>query len=209
MTITGRNRSNFTAQGTTASAEVRDTITVRVGVHSNGPARPEGYGAALGSYLTIGVMPPPARPSSRRPACASRTTRTARWARRDAAFDDGNYYCFSPNHDISGFAPNATVTWEFTLRVTRPGTLPGETFTYVVAPTQFSQGRPGPRRRRRHSHQRDRKRRRHRRRPPDHGHQHCRDRAGRLGPAAGRRRRSLHHRPPLTSGDVAYVAGEG
>ncbi|MBU2668411.1 hypothetical protein KOI35_33350 [Actinoplanes bogorensis] len=147
VTLTGSNRSNFTARGAEASAQVGDTITVRVGVHNNGPARLEGYGAALGSYLTVGVTPPAGTTVVKAPALCEPYNvdgpLSPPWP-PGAAIDDGNYYCFHPNDDISQFDPGKTVTWEFKLRVTRPGTLRGKIFTHVVAPSQFPQGDPDP-----------------------------------------------------------------
>ena len=148
MTVTGSNRSNITARGATAEAEVGDTITVRVSVRNNGPARLEGYGAAMGSYLTVGVTPPAGTTVVGRPDRCwpfhMNLPQAPAWP-PGAGFDDGNLYCFS-DHDgsFTPYAARETVSWDIRLRVDRPGTLRGEIFTQVVAPAGAPQGDPEP-----------------------------------------------------------------
>ncbi|MBM2620921.1 LPXTG cell wall anchor domain-containing protein [Actinoplanes sp. LDG1-06] len=147
MTITGVNKSNINAIGATAKAKPGETITVRVGVRNNGPARLEGYGAELGSYLTVGVTPPAGTTVVGTPKLCMPWNMNSPvpppWP-AGAHYEDGNIYCFSDDISWSPYYPGETTTWEFKLRVDRPGTLRGKIFTQVVGPSIAPQGDSDP-----------------------------------------------------------------
>jgi hypothetical protein len=145
--ITGDNRSNVTAIGARARAEVGQTITVRIGVRNNGPASLIGYGRELGSYLTVGMTPPAGTTVVKVPTLCEPFNMgdliPPPWP-PGANYDDGNFYCFGGPYYDSGYAPRETVTWEFRLRIDKPGALRGRIFTQVITPKNAPKGDPVP-----------------------------------------------------------------
>ncbi|WP_250002803.1 hypothetical protein [Actinoplanes sp. M2I2] len=129
IVVTGVNQSNFTAKGATAKGKVGKTVAVRVGVRNNGPARIEGYGAPQGSYVAVTVTPPAGTTVVKHsPLCEQFSINNPAPGvpfPDGASFDDGNYYCFTSPVEGVPYLPGKTVTFDFTLRLDKPGTLRG------------------------------------------------------------------------------------
>ncbi|MCO8271104.1 hypothetical protein M1L60_10915 [Actinoplanes sp. TRM 88003] len=129
LTVTGVNQANFTALGATGRAAVGKTVTVRVGVRNNGPARIEGWGSPQGSYLIVTVVPPTGTTVvNDSPFCGPFPTIIPDPIPPfpgDGHPDDGKYYCYTPAAEGVPYAPGRTVLFDFVLRVDQPGTLRG------------------------------------------------------------------------------------
>lgn len=137
LTVTGSNHSTFTVRGDEVTAQVGKTVTVRTSVRNNGPARLESWGNNIAPYLTVTVTPPAgtevvAHSELCRPYHVDYPTPGVPWP-DGATFNDGNYYCWTGMFEGLPYFPGETVTFDFTLRVKKPGTLRGKIRT-VLSP---------------------------------------------------------------------------
>jgi len=146
IAVTGSNRANITARGAVVRGAVGATVTARVGVRNNGPARLEGYGALQGSYLTVTVTPPPGTTVVGVPRFCEQFNMDSPlpppWP-PGAGFGDGNYYCFTDNNTYA-ILPGQTVSWDFRLRIDRAGSHRGAIKTEVIGPAGAPPGDPDP-----------------------------------------------------------------
>ncbi|MCO8271106.1 hypothetical protein M1L60_10925 [Actinoplanes sp. TRM 88003] len=138
LAVTGRNNSTFTVKGDTANAKVGQTVKVRTSVRNNGPARLEGWGNDSAAYLTVTITPPAgtkvvSHSKLCQPFNVDYPTPGVPWP-DGADFNDGNYYCWTGMFEGLPYLPGETVNFDFTLRVTKPGTLRGKIRT-VLAPS--------------------------------------------------------------------------
>ena len=133
LQVTGRNTSTLTVRGDTASGQVGKNVTVRTSVRNNGPARLEGYNQLQGSYsLTTVTLPAGTKVVKADPDChlfsIDFPTPGGPYP-VGAELGDGKYYCWQGSWMTPWNLPGETYTYEFTLRVTKPGTLRGEILT--------------------------------------------------------------------------------
>ncbi|GID29554.1 hypothetical protein [Paractinoplanes brasiliensis] len=136
LTVTGRNHSTFTVRGDKVTGQVGKTVTVRTSVRNNGPARLESWGNASAPYLTVTVTPPAgttvvAHSELCQPFNVNAPTPGLPWP-DGADFNDGNYYCWTGMFQGLPYFPGETVTFDFTLRINKPGTLRGLIRTELV-----------------------------------------------------------------------------
>ncbi|MCO8271103.1 LPXTG cell wall anchor domain-containing protein [Actinoplanes sp. TRM 88003] len=130
LSVTGDNRSPFTVKGTTATGTVGRTVTARLSVRNEGPARLESWGHPAGGYLTVTVRPPAGttvvkHPDRCEPFVSGYPGPDAPWP-PGVLPNDGNYYCFTDFWRGNPYLPGRTETFDFTFRVDKPGTLRGE-----------------------------------------------------------------------------------
>jgi len=136
LRVTGRNHSTFTVKGDTVSGRVGQTVTVRTSVRNNGPARLEGWGNDLAAFLTVTVTPPAGttvvgHSKLCQPFNVDYPTPGVPWP-DGADFNDGNYYCWTGMFEGLPYFPGETVTFDFKLRVDKPGALRGKIRTRLV-----------------------------------------------------------------------------
>jgi LPXTG-motif cell wall-anchored protein len=133
LQVTGRNTSTLTVRGDTASGQVGRNVTVSTSVRNNGPARLEGYNQLQGSYsLTTVTLPAGTELVKADPDCHLFSIDFPTPGGPfpvGAELGDGKYYCWQGSWMTPWNLPGETYTYEFTLRITKPGTLRGEILT--------------------------------------------------------------------------------
>ncbi|WP_250038029.1 hypothetical protein [Paractinoplanes maris] len=130
LSVTGDNRSPITVKGATVNGTVGRTVTARLSVRNDGPARIESWGHPAGAYLTVTVKPPAGttvvkHPERCEPFVSGYPGPDAPWP-PGVLPGDGNFYCFTDFWRGNPYLPGRAETFDFTFRVDRPGTLRGE-----------------------------------------------------------------------------------